>query len=397
MLAVVAVALVSVDLRPGATSLGPVLDETADALGLGATAAGVMTAVPGLCFALVGATAVALSRRVGVTPGIVLGLAAITVGLAVRCLVGSFPVFLALTVLALAGMAVGNVLVPAWIKQHSADGGVRLLTVYGTGVTAGGSLGSLLSAPLAEHAPGGWRAALGVWALLGAATLVPWVMIAVRARARPGEEPRPEPAGSGPGRVWRSRTSIALAVYFGIQAMNAYAQFGWLPQIYRDAGIPAVTAGGLTAWVAALGIGGGLTLPRVVARSADLSWMVWSLSALLVVGYLGIWLFPTGHDVLPWVWATLLGVSGWTFPAAIALITVRTRDPAVTARVSGFVQPSGYLLAAIGPFLVGIIHDVTHGWTGVLLFLMLSAVGMTVAGLLVARPRYVDDELEVRR
>jgi MFS transporter, CP family, cyanate transporter len=390
-LALVAVALVSVDLRPGATSVGPVLAEASQALGMGTTAAGALTALPGLCFAAVGALAVALARRVGVSGGLALGLVAVTVGLFARSVVGSAAAFGALTVLALGGMAVGNVLAPAWIKRHSADGSVALMTVYGTGLVAGGALGSLLAAPLSDAAPGGWRAALGVWALLAAVTVVPWWVIARREHTDPADHDAPMVAPQG--RLRTSRTAVALAAYFGVQSMNAYVQFGWLPQIYRDAGLPAVTAGTLLAWLSALGIVGGLVMPRFVARAPDVSWAVWWLGAALLAGYVGLLLAPADRAWEPWLWATLLGVAGWSFPAAIAMITVRTRDPRVTAQLSGFVQPAGYLLAAAGPFLVGVMHSVGGGWTAVLLFLAASAVAMTAAGLLVARPRFVDDEL----
>jgi CP family cyanate transporter-like MFS transporter len=393
VLALVAVALVSVNLRPGATSVGPVLAEVRQTLGMGATGAGVVTALPGLCFAAVGALAVALARRVGVTGGIGVGVVALTVGLAARSFAHSVGAFLALTVLALGGMALGNVLVPAWIKRHAQTAGVPLMTVYSTGLTVGGTLGSLAAAPLGDVAPGGWRTGLGVWAALGACAVLPWAVIARREHADPADHR--DPLVPPQRQLQASRTAVALTVYFGVQSMNAYVQFGWLPQIYRDAGLSAVTAGSLLAWLAGLGIIGGMVMPGFVARSRDMSWAVWVLGVALAAGYLGLWLAPAPHAWEPWLWATLLGVSSWTFPGAIALITARTHDPAVTARLSAFVQPVGYLLAAAGPFLVGTIHSMTGGWTVVLLLLAASAAVMTAAGLAVARPRFVDDELAV--
>ena len=88
-----------------------------------------------------------------------------------------------------------------------------------------------------------------------------------------------------------------------------------------------------------------------------------------------------------------LGIAGFAFPTGISLITARTRHPAVTARLSGFVQPLGYLLAALGPFGVGLVHEATDGWSLVLVLLALTSVPLTLAGLRVARPAYVDDEI----
>ncbi|HBO54550.1 MAG TPA: MFS transporter, partial [Janibacter terrae] len=313
VLVVAAVALVSVNLRPGATSLGPLLQEVRATLGLGSTLAGVLTALPGFAFAVAGGAAVGLARRVGVSAGITLGVLAVVVTLVTRVLTDSAAVFLVLTAIGLAGMGLGNVLVPAWIKRHSRDGGVRLMTVYGMGLTVGGTLGPLLAAPVAAVAPGEWRGALGMWGLVALTALVPWVVISLRDRVHRRS------AGENPtSRIRHSPTAIALTVLFGVQSTNAYVQFGWLPQIYRDAGLSAGSAGAYTSIVAGLGIVGGLMMPTVIARSRDLSaWMV-GFGVLAVAGYLGLLVAPAAA---PWLWATLLGLSGFAFPTAISLIT----------------------------------------------------------------------------
>ncbi|MFK5634700.1 MULTISPECIES: MFS transporter [unclassified Ornithinimicrobium] len=387
-LALTAVVLISVNLRPGASVLGPVLAELRAGLGMSPGTAGLMTALPGLCFGVVGALAVGLARRVGMTVGISLGLLAVVVGLVARAGTGSVPVFLALSALALGGMAVGNVLVPAWIKRHAQDGGVRLMTFYSAGLTLGGASAAALAAPVSGASSLGWRAALGVWGVVAVAALVPWVVIAVREHRDPADFRVGSTADIGT--LWRSPTAVALTLLFGIQAMNAYVQFGWLPQIYRDAGLSATYAGLLVSLLTSVGIVGGLSMPTVIARSRTLApWMV-SFGVLMVAGYTGLLLAPA---VVPWLWATCLGLSGFAFPTAIALITARTRDPRVTARLSGFVQPLGYTLAAAGPFAVGLVRDATQGWTVALLLLMSSAVVMTLAGLRVSTHVFVDDEI----
>jgi CP family cyanate transporter-like MFS transporter len=187
-----------------------------------------------------------------------------------------------------------------------------------------------------------------------------------------------------------SPTAVAMAWLFGVQSMHAYVQFGWLPQIYRDAGLSASTAGLLQALLSGVGVGGALLMPTVIARSRTLApWMV-AFGVLMVVGYAGLLLAPA---TAPWLWALSLGLAGWAFPTSIALLTARTRTSGVTARLSGFVQPVGYALAAIGPFLVGLLHDATGDWDLVLVLLALTAVPFTWAGLRAARPVWVDDEL----
>lgn len=381
-----AVVLVSVNLRPGASSLGPVLEELRTGLGMSAAVAGAVTGLPGLVFGVVGAVAVVFARKVGMTAGITLGLAAAAVGLLLRVTTDNVPVFLLLTVVGLAGMAVGNVLVPAWVKAHGHT--VALTTVYGTGLVVGATLSSVATAPVSEAA-GSWRVGLGMWGLLALLALPLWVWLTVHERRSPAERQVSGDA-SPSGRIVHSPTAVALTVLFGVQSMHAYVQFGWLPQVYRDAGISASHAGALQALLSSVGIAGALVLPTVIARGRGLRPMAVSFGVLMALGYTGLVLAPA---TLPWLWALMLGYSGLAFPTAIALITARTRHPSVTAQLSGFVQPVGYALAAIGPFLVGLVHEATEDWTLVLVLLALTSVPLTVAGVRVARPTYVDDEI----
>ena len=383
---VTAVVLVSINLRPGASSPGPVLEEVRQGLGMSAGVAGALTGLPGLCFGVVGALAVGFARRVGMTAGIALGLAAAAAGLLLRATTDSEPVFLVLTVVALAGMAVGNVLVPAWVKAHGHA--VALMTVYGTGLVVGATIASLVTAPISGTFDS-WRAGLGTWGLLVAVALPLWAWLALRERRAPSEHD----VSGGPapsGRIAHSPTAVALTVLFGVQSMHAYVQFGWVPTIYRDAGLSASAAGALLSLLSSVGIIGALAMPTVISRGRGLRPLMVCFGVALAVGYAGLLVAPA---TLPWLWALSLGFSGLAFPTAISLITARTRHPSVTAQLSGFVQPIGYALAAIGPFAVGLVHEATDGWSLVLVLLALTSVPLTLAGLRVARPAYVDDEI----
>ncbi|MEO9247965.1 MFS transporter [Citricoccus nitrophenolicus] len=397
-LAVAAVVLIAFSLRPGATVLGPVLAELSASLGIDGSVAGILTALPGLLFGLVGFVAVSLGRRAGLSLTVALSLVIVVLGLLLRPLAPSIWVFVPLTALALAGMAVGNVLVPAWIKRHGGPSTVALMTLYSMFLTVGGSAGSGLAAPLAEAAGStvagpadGWRWSLGFWGLAAVVPLVLWLVVA----RRTGHDFPGTPPQAQPDRPLRSSpTAVFLMVLFGMQSMNAYVQFGWLPQMYRDAGLEPTLAGGLLSVVAALGVIGGLVMPTVIDRSRSLApWMI-GFGAMTVAGWTGMLLAPAEAGLL---WAVLLGLGGFAFPTAIALIPARSRSPHVTARLSGFVQPYGYLVAAIGPLAVGLIHAATGSWTLVLILLACSGVLMALAGLRVSGRVFVDDEIAARQ
>ena len=403
--AAAAVILVAVNLRPGATSVGPVLAELRSALGMGSTLAGVLTALPGLTFAVVGALAVALSRRAGINGTIAAGVAAIAAGLLLRSVVDSPVAFLLLSFLAFAGMAVGNILVPAFIKRHGGTRTALLNSVYGTALAVGATVPLLIAAPLAASGQDGWQISIRVWGAAALVAAVPWTVIAFRGRRLPAADAAEEgddgsAAADGPEavqgrlRMTSSVTAVALCLYFGVQSMNAYVQFGWVAQIYRDAGLSQSQAGAMMAIIASLGIPGGLIMPTLVARAPGLRVYVGVLAAATGAGYLGLLLVP---ESTPWLWALLLGLGGFAFPTALALITGRSRDPRVTAELSGFCQPVGYLLAAAGPFAIGALHEATDSWTIPLAILAGSSLVMAIAGIVASAPRYVDDQLQPAR
>ncbi|UTX35139.1 MFS transporter [Micrococcus luteus] len=391
-LALAAILLITLNLRPGATTLGPVLQEVSASLGLTGGTAGLLAALPGLCFGAVGFIAVRVAARMGLSAAVLGGAALVVIGLTARALVGGTGPFLAFTLLALAGMALGNVLVPAWIKLHSGGHGVLYMTVYSVVLTAGGSLGALVTAPLAAAGGAeGWRWALGAWAVVALAPVAAWLLVVRRTgRDFPAVD---DGRGRGPS-LLRSPSAIALTVLFGLQSMNAYVQFAWLPQVLRDAGLAAGTSGSVVAVISACGVVGSLLMPTVISRSRSLVPWIVAFGLVTAVGYVGLLIAPVAGA---WVWALILGVGGFAFPTVLALLPVLSRDPHVTARLSGFVQPLGYLLAAIGPFVVGLVHQATGGWTVALVLMAGSGVLMALTGLRVSGRTLVDDELAAAR
>ena len=382
----VAVAAIAIILRPGATSIGPVLAEITHGLGLSATVAGALTALPGFCFAIAGATAVTLSNKLGTAGALTLGVAAAAIGLVARSLVSNQVAFLALSVLALLGAGMGNILVPVFIKRFYPRRQSVLMMVYVVGLTTGATVPGLVT-PLLVSTPGGWRTALGVWGVISAVAVVPWVVLTVRERRMTGATMGPR---SSILSVIRSRRALGLALFFGIQSMQAYVTFGWLAQILRDSGVSAATASLLLSYYSALGFPAALIMPIVVARSRDLRPFVVVFAIFLATGFGGLWLAPLWSPIL---WVTLISVAGFSFPMALALITARTRDPHVTGGLSGLTQSVGYIFSGLGPLLVGILHEVTGGWSVPLLMIAGSAVFLLLGGLAIARPGYVDDDL----
>ncbi|WP_084254958.1 CynX/NimT family MFS transporter [Nocardioides sp. J54] len=373
---VVAVLLVSVNLRIAVTSLGALLDRLGE-MGVSPTTQGVLTSLPVLCFAIVGATAMAVTRRVGVDRGLAIALLVLTAGLVLRVLDGT-PALLAGTFVACAGIALANVLIPAIVKEHF-PGRVGALTgAYTAFLSIGSAAGAALAVPL-TNATGSWRLGLGLWAVVALAAALAWAPF-----ARGGAERRSTQRGAP---MWRHPTAWAVTVLFGTQSLYAYVMMSWLPSVYVDAGFSEEAAGVLLAVSIMIGVPFFFVVPSIAGRMRQQGPLIAGLTGLTVLGWTGLWVAP---EQGAWLWAALLGAGGSVFPVVLLCFALRTSTSADTAALSTMGQSVGYLIAAGGPFLVGVLHHATDGWAVPCALLVGLGVVQVGAGLLAGRPVTID-------
>ncbi len=373
-----AVVLAALNLRPAVTSVGPLLDKAQADLGASATWAGLLTTLPGLCVAVAGLAAPALARRVGIGPAVAYALGVLGIGLVVRVLDGPLVV-LGGTLVASAGIALANVLIPVVVKD-SFPARVGMMTgVYTAALQGGGALGSAAAPPM-DDLLGSWRAAWAGWAVLASVALVVW-LVAIRGRV----------AGRGPGRargrsLMRNRLAWTVTIFFGLQAFFAYIVMGWVPLVLMDAGVSRGTAGLLQGMISLLAVPISLVVPAVAARRGSQTWWIVGHSVIGVTGVVGLIVAPSAAPVL---WAVLVGVGMAVFSLALTTIALRARSGQDTASLSAMAQGYGYLIAAPGPLVFGLLHDVTADWTVPLLMVTAILVAQAVAGGLAGRHRFV--------
>lgn len=374
----VAVVFAALNLRPAVTSVGPLLDKAQHALGASSTWAGVLTTLPGLCFAVAGLTAPALARRLGLGASVALALAVLAAGLVVRVLDGPLVV-LGGTLVASAGIALANVLIPVVVKDNF-PARIGLMTgVYTAALQGGAAIGSAVTPPL-DTALGGWREAWAGWALLALAALVLW-LVAVRGRLA-GRVTRQERGRS----LLRSPLAWTVTVFFGLQAFGAYIVMGWFAQVLMDAGVTRTDAGVLLGLISLLAVPISLVVPAVAARQGTQTWWIVGLSMAGVAGNIGLIVAPSAAPLL---WSVLVGVGMSVFSLALTTIALRARSGPDTASLSAMAQGYGYLIAAPGPLLFGLLHDVTAAWTVPLLLFTAVVLAQAVFGGLAGRDRYV--------
>lgn len=389
-LVLVGIVALAFNLRPAAVSVGPLLDEVSGGLRMNDVETALLTALPVVSFASIGALAPRLATIVGLHRLAFLSLLADVVGLAARAHVHAPWSFLVLSFVALAGMAAANVLMPSLVKLHFPDHVGTVTALYSTALAVGLTAASIFTVPIAEHGGGAtdWRRGLLAWSLLAAASAVPWLGLLRGER-------RTHAAGAGisGSAVARTRLGWAVAIFFGLQSLQAYSIFGWFAKLYRDNGFSAHTAGLLLGVITGITIPLSWIIPRAAARVQHQGALLSALMLCYLVGYVGLIVAP--HDGA-WAWAVIVGTGSTTFPLVLTLIGLRTRTASGTAALSGFSQSVGYLIAIVGPFGVGIVHDLTHSWRAPLVVLLALCIPQYVAGLAACRPRFLEDELTPR-
>jgi CP family cyanate transporter-like MFS transporter len=388
---VVGIVVLAFNLRPAAVSVGPVLDDIRAGLRMSGSEAGVLTSLPVVAFAVFGGLAPRLARLLGPHRLTLGALLAVVVGLLLRSMVDGVPAFLALSLLALAGMATANVLLPSLVKHHFPTRVGTMTAAYTTAMAVGLTSASVLTVPV-SNALGGWRDGLMIWSLTAAVAAVPWIALVSEDRRTERDEDTPA-SPVGLGEVARTRLGWMMAIFFGLQSVQAYSIFGWFADIYHDAGFTSGEAGLLLGVITAVSIPTSFVVPALAARLQHVSWLVVFFVLSYVAGYIGLIVAPVGGAL---VWAVLIGLGTATFPMILTLIGLRARTAAGTAALSGFTQSVGYLIAALGPFAVGVLHDVSGGWTLPLLSLTVLALPLLLSGLAVSRTVYLEDQLPQR-
>lgn len=379
--------LLALNLRPAAVSVGPVLEEVRRSLGMSTQLASVLTSLPVLAFAVFGAMAPLFSRLFGIHRATLLSLFAIAVGLFSRALASNDLVFLGLSAVALAGMAVANVLLPSLVKRHFPDRIGPVTALYSTVIAVSLTMALVLTVPVSTGR-GGWRTGLAVWGVLAVLAAVPWLGLVRHDRSGP-----PPAKTIRVVDVARTRLGLAMAGFFGIQSLQAYAIFGWFATLWRDAGYSAGRAGLLVGLVAATAIPLSLFVPAAAAWARDPRALVIGVCCCFPLGYAGLLVAPHALAIPA---ALALGVGTVAFPLALVLIGLRSRTPAGTAALSSVTQALGYCLAVIGPFGVGLLHDATGGWTWPLVALALLEAPHILLALYVGRGLHIEDELRSR-
>jgi CP family cyanate transporter-like MFS transporter len=307
----------------------------------------------------------------------------LAVGIVLRSMEAVATLFLGTAVLG-AAIVVGNVLLPGLVKREF-PGRVGLMTsVYTTALGISAALAAGISVPIMDLVGIGWQGSLALWALPTLLAVVVWLP-----QLRRNDRPANASAGTfqAPSGLWRSSLAWQVTLFMGLQSLMYYVTLTWLPEILQEEGLSAAQAGWMLGLSQAVAIVTMFLAPMVAGRRPSQQGVVVAAVALSGVGTLGL---LVAGGVVSLLWVVLLGLGqGACFSLALTFFALRAPDSQHAAALSGMAQTVGYLLAAGGPSLFGVLRDVTHAWTIPLVVLLAITGCLLIAGLGAARDAHV--------
>jgi MFS transporter, CP family, cyanate transporter len=354
---------VAMALRPGIVSMGPALPAMIEAFQLSHAMASLMTAIPDLLMGALALPTPWLVRRFGVNKVLMLALGLLSLAIGVRAYADSHVLLISATLGVGAGIAIAGAMFAGIVKASFANRAALMIGIYATALSLGSTLSAGLTGWILQSA--GWRLAIGIWAVLGVIALCAWwrVMPAPVSKPLVTTAPVTDTAAMPVARL-PLRTPVAwlIALFFACVNFLFYSILTWTAAMYQEQGMPAAEAGAVLA---------SFTFCFMLANP---------VVGMLSIGLAGM--ATTG--AWPWLWVPLTAFGlGGAFTLSMTLPLDHTHTPDAANRWNAFVLTIGYLIAATGPFIMGVMHDYSgHFAGGFQLLVGVSALMLLLATML---------------
>lgn len=376
-LLLLALVLAAINLRPGITSLAPLIERIAAELSLSRSFISLTTALPVLCMGLLAPLAPRLAVRWGLERTIVLCLGLITLALLSRVAAHQSLVLIGSAIVMGAGIAVAGPLLSGFIKRYFASQMGRVVGWYSLGMAIGGASGSVLTGPATALFGDAWHLGLAVWALPALAGVLLWLALPSQAGNASEEE-----AGGLP---WGEPRAWLVSAFFALQAGLFYAIATWVVARYHEAGLSMLRSNSLLSIIMLMGLPSSFVVPwlaqRFQARYA-------LLLACGLISTLGLTMVTFAPRLLPELWAVLLGFSlGGSFALSLVLPLYEAGTPLAVSRWTAMMLFTGYGLGSLTPILTGLARDLSGSYQLPFAVLTSMALLMMLIAWLLGRRR----------
>lgn len=368
----------TVNLRPTLLTLGLVLPAVQHSLALSPFGSGALTALPIFALGLASASAVQVGRWLGWSGGLIFALLLIGAGTLLRSAGSDVALYSGALVLGF-GIGLGNVYVPTLVKARLRAHIGLAMGIYTLMLVIGGLVGVSLTPALFTHF-GDWRPTLAVWAL-------PAFAAALIALPPLVDNVRPQEHIPGKG-LWRNGLAWSVSAYMGLQSASFYAISLWMGTLIgaRAQSLPAVATDLMLFFFTQLLAA--FVMPVLLTRSTRQDLLAAAIAlwnGIMVVGIL----YGPPAEIL--TCCGLLGAGmGAMFGIALTFQVIRARTTDNAARLSSMAQCVGYLIASVGPLVLGLVNHSADARLASTIWLIVLAGATLIAGLFAGRQRYVD-------
>lgn len=348
------VVLIGLNLRPFLTTSAPLAAAIRADTGMTLQAMSLLTLVPMALMGLLAFAGPAIRSALGEKPSIIMALSLMGAGSLARLFVSNGPELVATAILLGAGVAIIQAVFPGVLKRCFAENLAVVMGLYSAMLMGGGAAGARL-APLFAGAAGGWRSGLGWLAVPAMIATAAAAIILPRSKSACGK-PSVSPAG-----LLSLPRSWLLILCFGLVNGGYSTAIAWLAPFYQERGWSASASGSLLAVMALAQGMAALLFPVLARHGRDRRGWLWSTLALQAGGYLGLAIAP---DLAPSLWAVCLGAGlGASFALTMVLALDHLAEPAAAGALAAIMQGGGFLLAAVAPWVVALLHDRTGNFT----------------------------------
>ncbi|WP_195694539.1 CynX/NimT family MFS transporter [Priestia megaterium] len=374
-----ALILAAFNLRPGLTSVSPVLHGITKDLGMSSTLASLLTSIPLLCFGFCSLFAGRLANRYQPEKMITFAITCIGIATFLRAFTNS-SIYLLITALLIgAGIGVVSPLLSGFIKSHFPDKAASMIGIYSTSMVVGASISIGLTTPLQHWFNNSWKNGLAFWSILALLAIPLWLMVIKQSRI-PVSNFSQKTKASLP---LKNKKAWLLTSFVGIVTLLFYCFAAWLPAIVEEKGwTPAF--GGLVGTIAMISqLPATLLLPSLLKVLPSRRFWITTFTLSIIIG-LSLLCFT---NVTPIVSSICLGVGAGGLVSLTLLLPLDMASSPLEARTwSAMTQAIGYMIGAVGPFIIGFLHDYLGSFVPTLYLLIIIGFIAILLGWKITKP-----------
>lgn len=372
---------VSFNLRAPITSVGPITDLIQNEYSLSNSVAGLITTLPLLAFAIFSPFVAKMNHKFGHGLTMLGGLILIIIGELIRSYTNVYGLFVGTMSIGL-GIAIGNVLIPSVIKHKFKKNVGNIISIYITSMCIFAALGAGISIPATNIL--GWNSSLAMWVILAFIALLIWLPQLKKSEEYNNSDDLAIEKVMQSKSIWKSPLAWWVTLYMGTQSFLFYTLIAWIPSIIIFKGLDSHFAGMMALLFQLVALPATLLVP-IIANKIKHQKLIATIISLNYLAGMIIFLFATTSlEII--ISMVFIGIGmGGAISLAIGFITQRTPHAKKAAELSGMSQSAGYLLAAVGPILLGFMFDITKSWTSSIIVLIVAIVLLILFGLKAGR------------